>query len=145
MGVEIVAFDATPGQGHYVDGSCFTTVYPGDHRVLSEIPRLRGWGEHALMLCWPPYSETMASDCLDTFQGDTVIYIGERQNGCTGDDKFFEDLTGNVSGTEDEQTGEWWVDGVELVVDWKETITIAIPQWEGIHDYLTIYQREVKQ
>jgi hypothetical protein len=41
-----------------------------------------------LILIWPPYGKSMAFDALSEFKGDYVVYIGEGQDGCTGDDYF---------------------------------------------------------
>jgi len=60
----------------------------------------------------------MASDTLRQFRGDTLIYIGEGEGGCTADDMFFDRLD-----------------------EWKHIETIDIPQWDGIYDRLSVYQR----
>lgn len=41
-----------------------------------------------LMLIWPPYDNSMAHQSLELFKGDLVIYIGENEDGCTGDRNF---------------------------------------------------------
>jgi len=76
--------------------------------------------DKALMLCWPNYDEPFAYNALKAFAGDTFIYIGEGSGGCTGDDKFH-DL---------------------LHSEWKEVETVSLPQWCGIHDYLSIWKRK---
>jgi len=75
---------------------------------------------YALLLCWPPYGEPFAFNCLRTYQGDTVIYIGEDAGGCTGCNKFHDELD------------KWW----ELVE------TVSIPCYTGIYDQLYIYKRK---
>jgi hypothetical protein len=61
----------------------------------------------------------MAHRCLQNYAGSWLIYIGEDENGCTGDDQFFNELS------------ERW----EL----KKSHRIA--QWDGIHDLIFVYER----
>ena len=75
---------------------------------------------HSLLLCWPPYNSTMASDCLRNFQGKYVIYIGEPEGGCTADDDFF----------------------MILKEHFKLIETVEIPQWPNIHDSILIYKKK---
>ena len=42
-----------------------------------------------LLLCWPPYNTPFAFDALSLYKGDYLIYIGESEGGCTGDQQFF--------------------------------------------------------
>jgi hypothetical protein len=53
--------------------------------------------------------------------GRTLAFIGEGEGGCTADDEFFRLL----------ETGE-------------EVESIPLPQWDGLHDHLTIYRFERK-
>jgi hypothetical protein len=46
--------------------------------------------EDVLMLCWPPFWNSMAEDSLQAFRGDRLVYIGERWGGCTATDGFFD-------------------------------------------------------
>lgn len=75
-----------------------------------------------LFLCWPPYSDIMAAESLLAFKGNRLIYIGEGEGGCNGNDRFFDILS------------ECWISKEE----------IAIPQWWGIHDWLFFYDRKEK-
>lgn len=73
-----------------------------------------------LMMCWPPYNEPVAAEALAAFKGDRVVYIGEGEGGCTGDDtlhKAFET--------------EWELDAI-----------VATPQWPALHDGLFLYRRK---
>jgi hypothetical protein len=137
VGVEGMAFDQEPGGNHYCEGEPFAQVYPGDHRVLERFARRHG-EHHALMLCWPPMS-SMASDCVEAFKGDTLIYVGEGGGGRTADHRFFELVTGEVRGAYDD--GDDWVDGVNVETCWQEITSVDIPQWPGIRDYLTVWRR----
>jgi hypothetical protein len=73
-----------------------------------------------LLLCWPPFDSPMAADCLRLYRGNRVIYIGEGHEGCTGDLAFH----------------------LALDADWNEVKSVTIPQWYGLHDVLTVYERK---
>ena len=77
---------------------------------------LRDYATHTLFLCWPPYDNHMAFNCLRYYKGNYVIYIGEGYGGCTADDDFHRELDGQF----------------------KCILTVQIPQWEGIHDVCRI-------
>lgn len=72
-----------------------------------------------LFLCWPPYDDTFASECLLAYRGDHLAYCGEGEGGCTADARFF-DL---------------------LEEEWRVAERLPHLRWPGIHDTLTIYRR----
>jgi hypothetical protein len=119
-GGDIIAYDIKPlspghdnGYFHY-EATTWTEVLEGDVQVLDGHP------DRTLFLCWPPHDTDMALGALCQFRGDTVIYVGEQEGGCTGTDHFFQELEDN-----------WYRDGV-----------VPIPQWDGMHDSLYIYNRK---
>lgn len=73
-----------------------------------------------LFLCWPGYYELMAFRALAGFKGEFVAYVGESENGCTGDEKFHELLDS----------------------DFVCVRGVSIPQWWDIHDRLKVYKRK---
>ena len=83
------------------------------------IEKLTEYPDRTLFLCWPPYGEPMATECLNAYRGDRFVYIGEDCGGCTGDKEFFEIL---------EQ-------------QWEEIADHDIKQWQGVHDRIAVYQR----
>lgn len=105
-----------------IDIEPWLPVREGTEDVLLE---RNGWPDHALLLCWPPYKSTMPERCLERFAGDTLIHVGEH-GGCTARDEFYEQLP---------------VDADEPRNGWRLERGVAIPQWYGIHDLLTIYRR----
>lgn len=106
-GGDIMAYDIKPPR----------TVY---HRVFRGGPeRAAKTQARCLFLCWPIYSDSMACECLQNFQGRYLAYVGESRDGCTADDDFYEMR---------EQ-------------DWELQQSIVIPQWWGLHDDLTIWRR----
>lgn len=45
----------------------------------------------AVLMVWPPYDQSFAFDIAKAmFPGQLLIFEGEGEGGCTGDDKFFE-------------------------------------------------------
>lgn len=114
-GVEVSAFDKfPPAEQTKAAPVPWTEVHRGEPRTL------RDYAEHALLLCWPPYAESMASDCLDHWRGQTLIYVGEGPSGCTGDDLFHE----------------------RLAAEFEQIAEVNIPQWPGFHDELMVWRRQ---
>jgi hypothetical protein len=68
--------------------------------------------------------------------GQRVAYIGEGSGGCTGGPSFFARLGAGCPHYDEDDpcTCE--------PAHWEEIDSVAIPQWEGIHDYLSIYRRK---
>ena len=75
--------------------------------------------DRTLLSVWP-YMDQMAAAALTRYQGKHFAYVGEGEGGCTGTDEMFAHLA------------NWWT----VVAD------IWIPQWPGIRDQLTIYERK---
>lgn len=74
--------------------------------------------DRALLLCWPPYNESMAGDALKNYSGSNVIYVGE-WGGRTADSKFHQ----------------------ALERDWRVTQTLEIPRWPGFEDRVYFFAR----
>lgn len=126
-GVDVIAYDETPTVGDHMNNyhsramgqiraTAWTGVLKGTHEAAALHP------DRALFLCWPPYDSPMAYDTLIAYTGNTLIYIGEGNGGCTGDDVFHHTLEDH----------------------WTETRSASIPQWDGMHDGLTVYTRNSK-
>lgn len=96
VGAEVLAVDANPpleGENHWHRREAgilrqptalqhFVDVVKGDAATF-DVP-----SEQTLMLCWPPYDDSMAQRALALYRGARVVYIGEGAGGCTGDDGF---------------------------------------------------------
>lgn len=82
LGVEVAAVD----NGSWTFPNSWSAVERGgpDHAAL--------YPGRALLLVWPPYGDAMASDALAAYAGDLVIYAGEGDGGCTGDQTFHDQL-----------------------------------------------------
>ena len=115
QGAKIICFDKFLSDNTYGHKKQYIPINSGDHTVLEKFsPKM------TLFLCWPPCDEDMAYDCIKAFKGKYFIYIGEGPYGCTGDDKFHEELENN----------------------WNWLNSHDIPQWSGLHDELNIYKRK---
>ena len=120
VGGDIIAFDEHPYDNRWCNGSYHPIAVGGPEKA----------GEHpgrALFLCWPPYDTTFAHECLWHYVkagGQTLIYIGEGSGGCTGDDKFHE------------QIQDLCYNG-----GWHRLDCVRLPQWAGIRDYLFVYRK----
>lgn len=129
-GCDVVAYDLL--------GSAFDKWFPGGQFGNVEKGSTDKAEEHAdrtLLLVWPPMS-SMAADalrCYESAGGKRLIYVGEGYGGCTADDDFFA-----MVGDHDYCSDEPCQHGPPT---WRETQTLAIPQWDGIHDYLGVYER----
>jgi hypothetical protein len=117
-GVDVIPYDPYPprhGDNPYWKKQRreWTLVRQGDESALAE------HDIRTLFLCWPPYDDPFATRCLQAFRGAHVIYVGEHDGGCCADDTFFRLLD----------------DGFACIE------SIDLPQWRGIHDYMTVWAR----
>ena len=74
---------------------------------------------NVLMILWPSFNDDFAVNALRNFTGNKLVFIGEGQGGCTADYAFYDELSEN----------------------WENCNHICLPNWEGIHDYCSFYQR----
>jgi hypothetical protein len=126
-GADIAPYDKTPpgrNQNSWMEEPDSTTVSPWKCwvPVREGTPEaLRAHADRTLFLCWPPYADSMAFECLEHYTGSTIILIGEDSGGCTGDSFFFERLEDQFEEIHDE--------------------AVTLPQWPGLHDRLTVWRR----
>ncbi|KAG2453384.1 hypothetical protein HYH02_001608 [Chlamydomonas schloesseri] len=76
-----------------------------------------GCPDRALLLCWARYE--MGGPCLAAYRGDTVVAVGEVDDGAT-----------------------WWLD-TEEHPEWRQLRRVPLPNWPGIHNDLRVYKRVV--
>src|SRR5216117_1189514 len=93
-GTDVLAYDAAPpGRSsknayHRAARAPWTRI----HRQ-SSVVAARRHRERTLVLCWPPYDDDAASYAvLRAYRGDTLIYIGEPDEGATGSVRFHREL-----------------------------------------------------
>lgn len=77
---------------------------------------------NVLFLCWPEYGANYATEVLQSFTGNKLVYIGESRGGCCANDSFFKELKEN----------------------WNEVpCDVEVDNWFGIYDSLYLYERKV--
>ena len=114
-GCDVIAYDTVlpfVEQNTYHDSKKYFAVRQCDENFKPPSDR-------TLMMCWPPYADPMAATYLKRYKGDTLIYIGENDGGCTADGDFFSQINHH----------------------WQHEHIHQPPQWDGINDYLWIYSR----
>lgn len=99
-GGDILCFDKYV-KNNYFSKQNWTEVSKGSPKDLINYP------DRALFLCWPPYDNLMAYNCLKHFSGKYLIYIGENEGGCNGCDRFFNKLKNNYKLVEKYQNPRW--------------------------------------
>lgn len=112
--VEVHAYDLEPGGNHFCGEVAYHPVLSGGPEAAAKYPT------RALMLCWPPYGSSMATEALKAYAGDLVISIGEPEFGCTGDEEYFALL-----GKDFEEIG----------------VSPSHVTYSGIHCWVTAYRR----
>jgi hypothetical protein len=73
----------------------------------------------SLLMVWP-YMDDTADKVLRAYKGQTVFIVTEGQGGCCGTDEMFDTLSEIYEHVED----------------------VDIPQWEYIHDFMSIWRRK---
>jgi hypothetical protein len=80
-GGKIIPTDKEVDKGHWLP------IREFDHTIAANEES----NYYTLMLCWPPYSSTMAYEAVSKWKGNTLIYIGEWK-GCCASGQFFDYL-----------------------------------------------------
>lgn len=110
LGGDVIACDDLSGVYSFKVGSFFP-VEPIPYEKLFKTASVH---ERTLLVVWPS-GDNLA--IFNRYQGDTVVYVGELGDGCTG------------YTTEIEET-------------WELTKAIEIPVWSCIHDSMAIFKRK---
>jgi hypothetical protein len=117
-GVDCLAYDLAPPDispnPNRFRPMTWSHVEPGN------VDTLAAHSDRALFLCWPSYREPFASRALRAYTGTTLLYIGEPAGGHSADDAFF----------------------AQLAREWLPVEQVAVPNWPGTHDALTVYRRQ---
>lgn len=114
LNCDIICFDLLRENKQIDDKEPWFEVQKGSHEKIKEHT------SRTLFLCWPPYTDSMAVDCLKNYLGEHLVFIGEGGGGCTADDNFWEIIE----------------------EEWTEIECVRLPQWDGVHNCLTIYKRK---
>lgn len=110
-GADVIATDRLELGGHW-QGVLWTDVLERDAAEAAA-----AHPDRALLMVWP-YGE-MAVDALDAYRGDTLIYVGEGNGGACAPSEFF----------------------ARLRLGWIPVAEVPVPQWFGLHDYLSVWRR----
>lgn len=113
-GATVVPYDLNPPPvGNHQATRVWRPVSKGGPR------KLRKHADCTLLLCWPPYNNPCAEQCLDWYEGDRIAYVGE-WGGCTATEAFH----------------------ARLEAEWSQTHKVELPRWFGLHDHLTVWERK---
>lgn len=121
LGADIICFDSNPPHGDGENHWARTAgIYHPVHQAYSEVaaPEYPG---RTLFVCWPNYGDPAAAVAVHNYRlagGTRLVYVGEGHGGCCGDDSLF----------------------TELDDRWVEVLNYCVPQWDGIHDWLSVYE-----
>jgi predicted GIY-YIG superfamily endonuclease len=125
MGADVVALDRSPpGSLKSLVAACNPWhVNARQHsKVQTGQPSdLRVYGDRTLLLCWPPRG-SMASQCLQHWTGENLVYVGELASDTMADPEFFEVLREKFD-----------MSGL-----------VEIPKWPGINDTMTVWRRRAR-
>lgn len=119
-GALALAYDQQPPDGTeanhwHQEATPWTRILPGEapDTVAAAGPNV------TLLLSWPPYNTGDGTDAVRAYTGSRIIYIGEGEGGCTGDDALHK----------------------LLATEWTEVDHHCPVQWWGIHDMIYVYDR----
>jgi hypothetical protein len=134
VGATIHPYDKYPPDGTEIPDDVSKEEWPGEyqgkswyHRGAYPYTEIRKGSQHVLkeyspewnlFLCWPPM-DYMAKQALAFHRGRYVIYVGEGKWGCNANNAFFN----------------------KLDREYTQIESLSIPQWDGLHDYLEIFER----
>ncbi len=120
-GVDIVAYDSAPPGRRRRKNLYHGSREPWTHVVrATSVAAARRHRDRTLVLCWPPYDDDNASYAvLRAYRGDTIVYIGEPDEGATGSVRFRRDLT----------------------LNWTLAQAVPLPRWPRLRDTLMVYRR----
>ena len=126
-GIDSIATDSNTGKYYHrfvagrEDGNWkekYTNV-----EVLTARRAIMKYPNRNLLTVWPDYDAPWTTGMLRAFEGEYVIYVGEGTGGCTGSEKFHE----------------------MLETEYNDIADLTIPQFDGIHDRLTVFKRKAYQ
>lgn len=121
-GIKTIASDINVGKRHNNYGHTMLAKVQrkNAYKVAGSTIRRSKEGFGDVLLAWPPYNEPVGNTIIKLIPvGSRVFYFGEGRGGCTGDDEMH----------------------CRLYEDFKELDIISLPQWEGMHDDLYIYEK----
>ena len=114
-GWDVIATDPypPPNNAYTLAEATETAVLPLDGRVA-----IRQWPDRDIIWSWP-VMDGEAAEIIRHYQGDNIIYIGERPDGCTGGPDFHEDMRSR----------------------YRNTALIKIPNFPVLHDRVEVLRK----
>lgn len=120
-GIDIIPIDYKPGK----DSDFGFKKLHTEVLMANGIDYLENNFSDVVILSWPDYDTSFASDILNVLKkGQTLIYIGESEGGCTGDDHFFQLLENKT----------------KLQVTITDSLQDSALSWNGIHDTWYVFE-----
>lgn len=120
-GIDITPVDYKPIQ----DSDFAFKKLHTDILVANGIDYLENTLSDVVILSWPDYDTSFASQVLKSLKkGQTLIYIGEGDGGCTGDDEFFSLIETKT----------------KLNKNVTESLQKSSLSWTGIHDTWYVFE-----
>ena len=119
-GVDIISTDINPNMDNHW---CRGGIFFGDVQKIDAIDAIKKYADRNVFMAWPAYNNSMAADVAENMKSGTyLLYVGESEGGCTGDERFFHILENDFVLIEEN----------------------FIPRWEGIRDTATLYKKITK-
>lgn len=126
-GADVLATDiAPPGPRPAATPATRANEFHGGRRPWTGVLRLdsvravRAHPDRILFLCWPPFDDDRVSyAALRAYRGPVLAYLGDGPGGATGTARFHQ----------------------ELALNWTPAEQVALPNWPGLRDRLTVYAR----
>lgn len=121
------------GVSDYLAFDNFTECYPSVKllnygSVKRNVHSVNVAKAEAVVMCWPNYKSNLAETVVRKMRkGQYLIYQGEGWDGCTANNKFFEQITNKKKFQE--------------LRNLSECLNTHQVQWRGIHDYFTVYKK----
>lgn len=131
LGVDVIASDLGGDRLDHFFPKRREQFHPVVEADAAEFAALHA--HRTLLLVWPPYDAPMGADAIEAYWqagGRRVLFVGEGEGGCTGDDRLYA-LLGDFYDPENAPAAARF--DIRAVVD--------IPQWYGIHDRLYVADR----
>lgn len=110
LGADVIACDDASGVYTFKVGTHYAVEKVGYEKLFMTA----AVHERALLVVWPSIDNVKI---FNSYRGDTVVYVGEIGDGCTGYDE-------------------------EIEKTWEMVKHIEIPVWSGIHDSAGIFRRK---
>ncbi|GIF08710.1 hypothetical protein [Actinoplanes siamensis] len=115
-GIDVAASDLQPGESQWHRHGVHVPVVEEEGAAA-----VRDAGrDRTLLLSWPPYDTPIGAHLIQAYQGDRIVYIGEKAWGCCGDE-------------------DMWT---ALESGWTEAAEHKPVRWWGLRDWVTVYERK---